>query len=288
MKNVTSNFALILFVFVAVCLFTGIGFGQDLQKQSVQRRIASETLMREKSRSLSEEESAQLSAKYRGQIESVKAGGGQNAPGISIWSVGSTHTGLTVNAHNNIDLPDGTVMYASKTINGAFIDMSWTSFSGTFPAGLMSYPLEDGKRTTWTDRPGLIVYEVYLFFPDNTVSYAQFVKPQSQWWSGANPIQKLITDGTARFIGNQAIATLQGPITSVGPISVMVLDPEVGFSQKVVPFNIVGNNLRVNLSGSNFDVYPNMEVTIMVTAADGRTGQYNVVVKGSENLNGKQ
>ncbi len=287
MKNYTTTFVLGLFIAVTVCLSVGTGFGQDLQKQAMQRRVAAETLMREKSRSVSEEERTQLMAKYRGQIESVKVGGGQSAPGIAIWSVGTTHTGLTVNAHNSVDLPDGTVMYASKIINGAFIDMNWTVFFGDFPAGAMSYPLEDGKRTGWTDRSGLIVYEVYLFFPDNSVSYASFVKPQSQWWSGANPTQKLITDGTARIIGNNAIATLQGPITSAGPISVMVLDPEVSYSQKVVPFTIVGNNLRVNLSGSNFEVYPNMDVTILVTAADGRTGQYNVVVKGSNTFNAK-
>lgn len=263
---------LVLFVFMAV---TAVAQG-DFRKEANSRRAQVDAAM-QKMQPLEEDRIAE----YKDRMESAKTKGNQTSPAVLFASYGSTHTSLTVHAFNAKELPDGTVMSASRIIDGHYHQLGWTTFSGNMPAGIFRYPLEDGKRSPWTEFSGVIVYEVYTFFPDGTTSYSSLAKPNNKYWAGMFTTQKLITGGTARIIGNQPIAILQGPITSAGAgaISVMVKDPDVDYDQRVVPFTIVGNNLRINLLASGIEVLPNSEIMVMVGTVDGRTDQYTVRVQ---------
>lgn len=202
-------------------------------------------------------------------------------PAAVIYVTGSSYTGIYAHAYNAVDLPDGTVMVGVKTSFSSTKYEVLTSvyIGGVFPAGQFRYPLENGLKGDWTERPNTLVYQVYTFFPNGEVSTTTGYKDFNKYWTTQVGPPRLISGGTTVRVGNAIMLNLTGPIVGSNSLSVVLKDPELDYNQVAVPASAVrrvGGQLQINLTASGYEIGVNGEIVVIVANELGYSDQFTV------------
>lgn len=248
---------------------------QNEDQKALAQRSADVAIAMSKVRSLPVDQTAG----YVPRLESLKANS-EGSPAMLFLSYGNSKTGISIQAYNAKELPDGTVITARKIVGKNVVYLGGTTFFGNMPAGLFAYPFEDGTRSTWTEGFSVNRYEIFTFFPDGSTSYSYLEKPVNKYSPGMFTPEKLILGGSAKFIRDQLVVELIGPITNLNStnISVIVEDPEVDYDQWVPGYEVRTGKLLVSFSNYAYEIPEGGEFNILVGNSSGQTDQYRIRV----------
>lgn len=203
-----------------------------------------------------------------------------------VYTIGNSHSGMSAFGINMVDLPSGSVMVASKQINGNNEEfLSWFTFSFELPAANFVYPIEDTMRTTYANYTGFITYRLYILYPNGELYEAHQTRKLNEYGVWFNQAEPLIYSGTATIFPNgQTYIYLDGSVAS---------DPNARFALKgaetswyafyALPEKAVtrqGNQVRIDASQiPNVTFGINVELTILAAMPDGTSDQFSVRVR---------